>query len=81
MFLQWPISTFENTANEPGPWSQYTKPPTRTLHFLNLWLWLLHKSSICVNNTKPTATVTGIMRHFITTTWIIRLLFRLLAYI
>jgi hypothetical protein len=35
-------------------------------------LQLLHKSSICINNGKP-------IRHFITTTWIVRLLFRLIT--
>jgi hypothetical protein len=37
-------------------------------------LRVLHKSSVCVNDVKP-------IRHFITTTWIIRLLFRLTTYI
>jgi hypothetical protein len=37
-------------------------------------LRLLHKSSIRINNGKP-------IRHFITTTWIIRLLFSLITYI
>jgi hypothetical protein len=40
----------------------------------NLRLRLLHKISICINNGKP-------IRHSITTTWIIRLLFRLITYI
>jgi hypothetical protein len=64
-----------------GLWSWYTKPPTPTSEFLNLWLQLLHESSVCINNGKPTKTVYGIIRQFITTTWIIRLLLRLITYI
>jgi hypothetical protein len=52
-----------------GLWSRYTKAPTPRF----LEPRLLHESSICVNNGKP-------IRHFITTTWIIRLLFRLITY-
>jgi hypothetical protein len=37
-----------------------------------LRLRLLHKSSICINNGKP-------IRHFIATTWIIRLISRLIT--
>jgi hypothetical protein len=59
---------------QSGLWSQNTKPPT--LQFLNLQLWLPHKSSVCINNVKPTKMVNGTIRHFITTTWIIRLLFK-----
>jgi hypothetical protein len=50
------------------------KRPTPTPRFLKVRLRLLHKSSICINNGKP-------IRHFIATTWIIRLLFRLITYI
>jgi hypothetical protein len=66
-----------------GLWSWYTKPPTLTPQFLNLrhWLRFLHKSSVCINNGKPTKMAKGITRHFITTTWIIRLLFRPITYI
>jgi hypothetical protein len=53
-------------------WGRYTKAPTP--RFLKLRLRLLHKSSIRINNGKP-------IRHFIATTWIIRLLFRLITYI
>jgi hypothetical protein len=48
-----------------GLCSRYTEAPTPTPRFLKFRL--LHKSSICINNGKP-------IRHFITTTWIIRLL-------
>jgi Na+-transporting NADH:ubiquinone oxidoreductase subunit NqrC len=34
----------------------------------NLRLRHLQKSSICINNGKPTKMVNGIIRHFITTT-------------
>jgi hypothetical protein len=51
---------------EPGLWSRYTKPPTPTPQFLNHRL--LHKSSICISNGKPTKVVNGIIRRFITTT-------------
>jgi hypothetical protein len=47
---------------------------TPTPRFLKLRLRLLHKDLICINNFKP-------IRHFITTTCIIRLLFRLITYI
>jgi hypothetical protein len=46
----------------------------------NLRLRLLYKSSVCINNGKPTKMVNGIVRHLITTTWIIRLLFRPMTY-
>jgi hypothetical protein len=39
--------------------SSIFKSPTRTL--------TLHKSSICINDSKPTKMVNGITRHFITT--------------
>jgi hypothetical protein len=55
-------------------WRRYAKPRTPTPRFLKLRLRLLHKSSMCINNGKP-------IRHFITTTWIIRLVFRLITYI
>jgi hypothetical protein len=60
----------------PGLWSRYTKAPTPTPtpRFLKLRLRLLHKSSLCINNGKP-------IRHFIATTWIIRLLFLPITYI
>jgi hypothetical protein len=48
---------------------------------LQLWLRFLHNSSVCINNGKPTKMVNCIIRHFITTIWIIRLLFRLITYI
>jgi hypothetical protein len=53
-----------------GLWSLYTKLPTLTPQFLKLRL--LHKISIWFNNGKP-------LRHLITTTWIIRLLFWLIT--
>jgi hypothetical protein len=37
---------------QAGLWSRYTKPPTP--EFLKLGLRFLHKSSICINNGKPT---------------------------
>jgi hypothetical protein len=64
----------------PGLWSRYMKPPTQTPQFLNLRLRLLHKSSICVNNGKPTTMANGIIRQLIATIWIIRLLFPLITY-
>jgi hypothetical protein len=69
-----------------GLWSQYTKTPTPTPtprflklltptpRFLEVRLRLLHKNSMCINNGKP-------IRHFIATTWIIRLLLWLITYI
>jgi hypothetical protein len=73
------------TSLQAGLWSRYTKAstptpnprflkfPTPTPQFLKLRFRLLHQSSIRINNGKP-------VRHFITTTWIIRLLFRLISY-
>jgi hypothetical protein len=50
-------------AWKAGLWSRYTKLPTPTPQFSKrrLQLRLLHKSSISINNGKPTG-------HFITTT-------------
>jgi hypothetical protein len=62
---------------QAGLWSRYTKLPTPIPQFLNLRFQLLHKNSICINNGKTTKLLSGIIRHFITTTWIIRLCFRL----
>jgi hypothetical protein len=64
-----------------GPWSPYTKPWIPTPQFLHLQLRLIHKSSVCINNSKPTKMVNSILRHFITTTWMITLLFSLTTYI
>jgi hypothetical protein len=57
----------------PGLWSQHTKPRTPTPQFLKLQL--LHKSLIRIKNGKPIKMVNCIIRHFITTMWIVRLLF------
>jgi hypothetical protein len=56
-----------------GLWSRFTRLPTSTPtpQFLKL---RRHKTSICVNNGKP-------IRHFITTIWIVKLLFWLITYI
>jgi hypothetical protein len=73
-------SQWVTKLSEPvsGLWSWCTRPLSP--HFLNLQLWLLHKSSICINNGKPTKMLNDIIRHLITTMWIIRLLFRLMTY-
>jgi hypothetical protein len=62
------------TFFKPGLWSWYTQLPTPTPTPQFLKLQLLHKGSICINNGKP-------IRHFITTTCIIKLLFRHITYI
>jgi hypothetical protein len=55
------ILRVRSNSKVAGLWSWYIKPPTLTPQFLNLRL--LHKSSICTNNGKPTKMVNGIIFH------------------